>query len=526
MSLTDALQLRTPLVWVNSEEPGRVLDQVLAHETERKVYRLDAIKGLMEWDAEHKRWLQVLVDDPMMESGVSPVQGLPGALPYVFSNGGVFIIEHAHTIVESLFGFFTSVSLQFRQAFVDDDLDALPAQFLLVSHKPAAPAELLKFVSMVTLELPDEDELARLTTLLYRTRELSDETATSIVRAGKGMSESEFVTAGLISLRDNDAIDPVEINRIKVDALKKDGVLEVTTPDVGLDDLGGLDNLKELVQRIAWTWHEPEAAAEYGVEPMRRMLLVGVPGTGKSLAAKAIAAMLGLDLAKGGVSNAMSKWVGESEQNMRRMFQVLKAMMPITFWIDEFGRDMSGSGSQGDSGTTDRVHGEFLTGVQELPNQIFLVGAANRIDQLPPEMLRSGRFDAVMFVGFPTIEERMEIFNIHLGKNRAEYDVAALAQTTPFFTGAEIEALIKSTRFKIGAGQQRHVNTADLLAEIPNVRGRVWINHRPAIIDMYTRAQSEWEWASSAQQAESERVLSVARPSAPPVQSGPKVTSF
>lgn len=524
MSLTAALNLRTPLVWVASEEPGRILDFVLLHEAKsnrRPVFRLDAVDGLLEYHYE-RGWLKVLVPDPVPQemgghpSGMTTIHGMPDALPYVFNNGGVFLVEHAHTIVENLFGFFTGVMHRYREALKLNDADKVPPQFLLVSHKNETPGELLRWTTKVSTELPTEPELRDLTELLYREREMPGENdLLRIIRAAKGMAEMEYISAALTSLRDNDAIDAEVINRAKLDMLKDSGILEVSTPDLTLSDLGGLDNLKELIQNIAWIWSEPQAAAEFGVKPKRRLLLVGVPGSGKSLAAKAIASALGLDLAKGGVSNALSKWVGESESNMRRMFQTLRAMMPITFWIDEFGRDMSGSGTSNDSGTTDRVHGEFLTGMQELPDQIFLVGAANRIDSLPPEMLRSGRFDEVMFVGFPTEAERRDIFNIHLGKRAENYDVEALAKATPLFTGAEIEALLAGTRFSVGAGKRRHFTTDDVLADVPNVRGRVWINHRPAIIDMYDRAQREWTWASSGQQEEADRILAAARPTAP-----------
>lgn len=522
MSLTQSLNLRTPLVWVSTQEPGRVLDTTLVVEGSRKqprdVYRVDALDGLLIWNFAEREWKQVLVDDPEAPAGVSVPMSLDKALPAVWDLGGVLIVENAHVVAEMLLNFFVSVHYRYRDTVFRDDLNRIPPQFIMTSHKEPPP-EIARLVSEVGIELPEPDELANLTHMLYTTREQPNELEVDqIVRAGKGMAEGDFIAASINSLRDHGRIDPETINRIKLDMFKNQGLLELSTPNADIGALGGMDNLKELISRVSWMWHNPEQANTWDLDPLHRMLLVGVPGTGKSLAAKATASILGLDLAKGGASNAMSKWVGESEQNMRMMFKLLQAMRPIVFWIDEFGRDMSGSGVANDSGTSDRVHGEFLTGLQELPEDVFLVAAANRIDGLPPEMTRAERFDAIMFVGFPTHVEREEIFKIHLGKRSMEFTISDLADATPQFTGAEIQALIKTTKFKIGAGEQRPFNTSDLLQEIPNVRGRVWTNHRPAIIEMYERALREWDFASSSQAEEADTVLALAKPKA----SGPK----
>ena len=131
---------------------------------------------------------------------------------------------------------------------------------------------------------------------------------------------------------------------------------------------------------------------------------MGIPGTGKSAICEATANALGLDLARTGVSQVMNSFVGQSEANMRAVFNQIKVMAPLCVWIDEFGRDMSGgqSSSHVDGGTTDRVHGEFLTGLQELPENVFLICAANQIENLKPEMLRAERFDKIIFVGLPS----------------------------------------------------------------------------------------------------------------------------
>jgi SpoVK/Ycf46/Vps4 family AAA+-type ATPase len=287
----------------------------------------------------------------------------------------------------------------------------------------------------------------------------------------------------------------------------------VRSPKYTLDDVGGLDRAKQLFEAVRWTWEHPEETKQYGIIPPRRLLFIGLQGSGKSLIAEAAAQGLGLDLAKGGVSSAMTKWVGESERKMRLMFKQLRAMAPIVFWVDELGRDLSGgaSSSETDGGTTDRVHGEFLSGLQELEQDVFLLAAANRIDHLPPEMTRADRFDKIMFVGFPSEEERQEIWAIHLGEQGMDMDLRVLAGATQFFTGAEIKALVRNVRFDVAATDRRAARTEDFVAAIPHIKSRAWTRHKGEIVAMYERARDEWDWASSQQEEEAPTVIKAAK---------------
>jgi AAA+ superfamily predicted ATPase len=516
--LFQSLHLRVPLLWVTSDESARVVEEVTTTIQDRNVFRLDTLKGLLQFSRTKIRWLRVAT---IVEGEPQPIYDPSVAFQYVMNDRGVMIIEHAHLQIEALTGFFTSIFHEFRNAVQRDDFTQIPAQFVLISHKDDVPGEFARTITRISHDLPDAKTLTGFVQVLA-TRRGVDTTADCdrIVRAAQGLSEYEFYNVALTSIKDNGFIDPKYVASRKVATLKKSGLLDVSTPDFTVDSLGGLDNAKKLIHTVSDIWNHPEEARAAGVTPIKRVLLVGVPGAGKSLVCEATANMLGLDLARGGVSSAMSKWLGESEANMRRMFASLKAMKPIVFWIDELGRDLSGGGTSNDSGTTDRVHGEFLTNLQELPDEIFLIAAANRIDGLPPEMLRADRFDKIMFVGFPTAEERTEIFSIHLGAKAKEFDTVKLAEATPQFTGAEIKSLIKEVRFNVFSDDNRRpINTEDLLRHIPQVKGRIWVNRRPAIIEMYERAKSEWDWASSGQKEESDALLLQARSSFAPVAS-------
>jgi SpoVK/Ycf46/Vps4 family AAA+-type ATPase len=206
----------------------------------------------------------------------------------------------------------------------------------------------------------------------------------------------------------------------------------------------------------------------------------------------------------------MNKYIGQSEQNMRAVFQQIKAMDPLCVWIDEFGRDLSGSGQGADSGTTDRVHGEFLTGLQELPENSFLMCAANELHNLKPEMLRADRFDKIFFVGLPSFQERKHIFQIYLSKIETDhsYDYDALAESTAYMTGAEIVSLIKETKFYVVSESLRPINTSDILKYAPNIKNTIWQKHPDMIKSMYQYALAQWDWASSQQEEEAHFILS------------------
>jgi len=248
--------------------------------------------------------------------------------------------------------------------------------------------------------------------------------------------------------------------------------------------------------------------------------MVGIPGTGKSAICQATANELNLDLARTGISQVMNSFIGHSEANMRAVFAQIRAMSPLCVWIDEFGRDLSGgsSSSHVDGGTTDRVHGEFLTGLQELPEDTFLLCAANQLDALRPEMLRADRFDKIIFVGLPSHEERKHIFNIHLSQIETDhrYDLDALAEITKYYTGAEIVSAIRETKFYVTSESFRPITTQDLLSYIPRNKNLIWLKHNQMVMDMYSYAYQQWDWASTQQYEDATLVLGKASTSSKP----------
>jgi AAA+ superfamily predicted ATPase len=508
LHLTTHLHVRTPVVWVVTDEAARVVELVAAA-SPRPVFRMDAIDGFCRWDKDKEIWERQLVDAG--EGQMAPTRDLNDALPVVAEQTGTLILEHAHDLpLAQLVSAFVE---RFRRAAFTDTEDIIPAQLILCSYKDEVPPAVARLVAKCELGFPSQMDLGQLAARIGESAglEVTEEVATRSGRAMSGLSEAEAICTVFGSLAEKSDVNPDYLARAKLDAVRSGGVLEVRSPKVSLDDVGGMDQAKELFDAVRWLWEHPTEAKKLNVIPPRRILLVGLQGGGKSLMAEAVAASLQLDLAKGGISQAMSKWVGESEANVRRMFRQLKVMAPIVFWVDELGRDASGgsSSNETDGGTTDRAHGEFLTGLQELPEDVYLLAAANRIDHLPPEMTRADRFDKIMFVGFPTEGEREEIFKIHLGSDFENFDVSHLAKVTPFYTGAEIKALVRDTRFSVAAREHRMANTDDITLAAPAMKGRTAVRHKDAIATMYERAKEEWEWASSKQEAEADEVLAL-----------------
>jgi SpoVK/Ycf46/Vps4 family AAA+-type ATPase len=371
------------------------------------------------------------------------------------------------------------------------------------------PAEIAPYTALEETGYPSESELMDLVSYVYNAtgiEEVPDTHMEKVARAGAGLSEFSFIDIILTSMPAGELIDDKVVNKAKIALVRKHSSIDIYTPTVKMGDVGGLDLACQMLQDAAYLWNNPDKAREQDIEIIRRVLLVGVSGCGKSFLCEAAADALGLDLGRTAIGHVMDKHVGQSEANMRALWAQVYALAPITIWMDEIGRDLSGGASSGyvDAGTTDRVHAEFLTGLQQLPENIFLMAAANDLSQLPPEMLRAERFDRIMFVGFPTVDERAHIFRLNLPANRP-WDLNRLALVTPEWTGAEIVSLIKLTKFK-HMREDIPLTMDNLTTEADAFRNRVWLKHRSMIQAMYRRAMEEFEWASSTQLADARRI--------------------
>lgn len=316
------------------------------------------------------------------------------------------------------------------------------------------PPELEREITRIDLPLPDPEELGVVLEGILESLPQDDSghvpvavldpaMREGVLAAASGLTTLEAENAFALSLIETGALSPALIAREKAQALKQNGLLEVIDATETLASIGGLTKLKEwLVQRRnAFS----RKAREYRLPMPKGMLVLGVPGTGKSLTAKATASVLGVPLVKLDAGRLFGSLVGQSEANLRATIQTAEAIAPCVLWIDELEKAFSGSARSGgsDGGTSARVFGTLLNWLQEKVAPVFVVATANDISQLPPEMLRKGRWDECWFVDLPDVRERAAIWDLVIdkfGREKAAYDVVSLARSSELHTGAEIEA--------------------------------------------------------------------------------------
>ena len=214
-----------------------------------------------------------------------------------------------------------------------------------------------------------------------------------------------------------------------------------------LDDIGGLDNLKDYISDKEHIFQNLGKAIKFGVDIPKGILLVGLPGCGKSLASKAIANIFKMPLLRLDIGKLMGKYVGESEENLREAIKISEAVAPCVLWIDEIEKAFAGiGGTSGASDITTRLLGYILTWLQEKKSAVYVVATSNDINSLPSEFFRKGRFDETFRLDLPNAKERKEIFELHLKKRNkdiSKLDIISLANSTEGYSGADIEAVVK-----------------------------------------------------------------------------------
>jgi len=355
------------------------------------------------------------------------------------------------------------------------------------------PRELEKDVRIVDIPLPDIGEVAQLLAVVIRRGGLKIDVDLfeKFVKASLGLTEKELkrvytriAMAGAgFSSEDLDLLI-----REKKNIIRKSEFLEFHEQAEAMQDVGGLDQLKDwLVNRSrAFT----EKARKYGLPQPKGLFLIGIQGCGKSLTCKAVASLWRLPLLRldvGGLLQAS----GTTEEKLRDAIRLAESLSPVVLWIDEIEKAFSGveSGGTEAAGAT-RAFGQFITWLQEKTHPVFVVATANDVKNLPPELLRKGRFDEIFFVDLPNVHERSTIFDIHLerrGRDPANFDCWTLAEASEKYSGAEIEQVVISGMFAAFADGGRDVTTRDLLDAL---REQV-----PLAVTMDKRIKELRDWA-------------------------------
>jgi hypothetical protein len=289
--------------------------------------------------------------------------------------------------------------------------------------------------------------------------DLTSEQRSHLLYNLKGLSlvESEKILTRI--LIEDGALSAADIARVaaaKRKVVEQEGLLEYWTSVEDLSAVAGLDGLKGWLAKRRVVVDDPDGAARFGLPFPKGILLLGVPGCGKSLCAKAVASEWGLPLLRLDPGSLYDRYVGDSEKNFRRAMRTAERMAPAVLWIDEIEKAFAAGGEQ-DGGVSQRIFGTFLSWLQERRGDVFVVATSNDVSALPPEFIRKGRFDEVFFVDLPSRAARRRIFEIHLrkrGVDTARLDLDALAHATGGFSGAELEQVVIAAMFTAFAAHE------------------------------------------------------------------------
>jgi ATP-dependent 26S proteasome regulatory subunit len=440
-----------PILNVLSSEEDRVLERV--DELRRDTTRWQEPRELFIWTIS-RGWLTPNGQPAAKEDTRDPVQALGFVRKH--ERPALFLLKDFHPYLDERT---PQVNASMTIRSVRDLVPHLAATgktMLWVSPVLKIPPELEKDVTVVDLPLPTEAEYrAVLDGFIQKYGgskrvifNLDEEGKDLIVKACQGLTKCEAENALAKAIVGRGRLDAQDVRCIleeKEQIIRKSGILEFYSDNRTFADVGGLANLK------AWLAQRNDGfsqkALDFGLSYPKGALLVGVPGCGKSLCAKAVAAAWQKPLLKFDLGRVYAKYVGEAEANMDKALRVAEEVAPSVLWIDELEKGLAGIGGGGDGGAASRVFGKLLTWMEEKKKPVFVVATANDITKLPPELLRKGRFDAIFFVDLPGPRERAEILMIHLarrGRDPNEFDLAALVQATDQFSGVEIEDVVVS----------------------------------------------------------------------------------
>jgi hypothetical protein len=349
------------------------------------------------------------------------------------------------------------------------------AQAIIVLTTSAdVPPELAGHATVIEWPLPDRSEIeavldAALNSLPedLKANAAPNGTRDAAIDAAVGLTSDEAAACYAKSLVQSRKIDPVVVSSEKRRVIARERVLEWYDPiPGGLDSVGGLDNLKSWLgaRKAAYS----QKARDYGLPAPKGAVLVGVPGCGKSLTAKAIATAWGVPLLRLDLGALKSKFVGESEGNLRKALKVIEAIGRCVVWLDEIEKALQGATSgSADGGVSSDALGAILSWMQERSGEAFVIATANDVDGLPPELLRKGRFDEVWFVDLPTHDERKSVLTAALkshGRSNVQIDLGKVAAVSEGFTGSEVAELVPSALYSAFAEDAREITTEDLVA--------------------------------------------------------------
>jgi SpoVK/Ycf46/Vps4 family AAA+-type ATPase len=479
------LRSRVPIVVIETRDEARVLEMITSITIARAkgeylpLFRWTVTDGLQRLD--------IALEPQMHNSDPDEVLRHIRAV----SKPGVYILLDFHPYLENPMNIRLLKDICIRFAETSRHL-------VLVSHRIDLPAELESFSARFDMALPSETEREAIVDRIateYSSDDLSEDVQLDpkayemLVQNLAGLTHRDTEQLARNAIYNDGAISKSDLPRVmkaKYELLNKKGILHFEYDTTRFGDIGGLKKLKQWLLQRKEAFGSPNGNTSLDVP--KGLLLIGVQGCGKSLAAKATAGILGVPILRLDFGAIYNKYHGETERNLRESLSTATVMAPCVLWIDEIEKGLAGQGSE--TGTTQRILGAFLTWLSEKNSHVFVVATANDIKMLPPELIRKGRFDEIFFVDLPKTEARKSILAIHLQKRSEKYqdlDMDKLALVTKGFSGAEIEQAVVSALYAAQA-QRVPLTTEHIIDET--------MRTRPLSVVMHERIAALRHWAS------------------------------
>ena len=452
-----------PILYVDTFEDGKA--KKIIHDICRQNGR-----GVIEWSLSDA--CDYSVDPPL----TIPKAGLAATLKLLLDDGNldnkILILEDAHFELDKP----ENISaLKFvAQKIIGGEFNL---NICIISPLVPLPKELENFTTIMELDTLTADEIKEII-IDFSERQYIDvpekDLLDKLVTRLKGLSQTEIDNILSLAVAEDGMLTYFDLPLVleqKQQMVRKSGILEMIHVKESMDDIGGLENLKAWLLRKAEIFKQIKKAQDFGVDIPKGVLIAGMPGCGKSLTAKAAAKAFDVPLLRLDMGRLMGKYVGESEGNMRRAIKLTEASSPCVLWIDELEKAFAGIGGGGSEVTT-RLFGSFLTWMQEKDSLAFVLATANKIDALPPELLRKGRFDETFYVDLPNDRERRKILEIHVKKRRkadlAKIDLDKLVAETKGYCGADLEGVVREGIESAFVAKKDALTTDDILSVIKN----------------------------------------------------------
>ena len=462
--LESLLSAQIPILAIASHEEGKVLAMMERFATlnDRTLFVWTVTHGLRARNA-----VNAIYNTEDIVQALRHVEGSPQNAIYVFVDAHPYLVDPM--VVRSI----KNIALK---------AETVPRMLAFLSHEIEMPPELSRLSTGFKPSLPDStavmeilrDEARRYQAATGERASANREALALLAQHLSGLTEEDVRRLARMAIRDDGAITLADIGRVlkaKHEFLKGSDILSLEPGNPDIEQLGGLANLKRWLNvRRDIFLHSSEDGT---LPPPKGMLLLGVQGAGKSLAAKCVAGAWHVPLFRLDFGTLYQKYHGDTEGNMREALRVASAMAPCVLWIDEIEKGIAGDASgETDGGVSRRVLGTLLTWMSERSARVFLVATANDISRLPPELIRKGRFDEIFFVDLPNPGARRQILEIHLRQKKLlpeQLDMEALVAASNGFSGAELEQTIVSTLYEAHA-HRCAVSTDDLLREFGRTR--------------------------------------------------------